>query len=104
MKLDKLTPFNDTFGESIGRGKDNVVVPFNKTENLVVKWNHDLKINLDSKDNFQRILYKKRKYEMLKFFLPDFIPDSYFVLGNKQDGNRLKTKEYTLQKKYLKEQ
>lgn len=65
----------------------------------VVKWNHDYTVPTSSEECFLRILYKKRKYEMLKFFLGGFIPNTSFVLGNKQDGHVLKMKEYTVQQR-----
>lgn len=101
-KYDRLTPFNDSFGDSIGRGKDNIVAPFRRKPNLVVKWNHDdsnRKKQVERTESFNRILYKRKKYELLKFFLGDFIPESSFVLGHKQDGSNIKTKEYILQKR-----
>lgn len=97
MKHDKLTPFAYSFQDSIGRGKDNIVCPI--TDELVVKWNHDTKEILSSDEHFLRLLYKKRKYEMLKFFLQGFIPDTFFVLGNKQDGKKVKIKEYCIQER-----
>ncbi len=43
--------------------------------------------------------YKKKKYELLSFFLGDFIPQSSFVVGNKVDGGKVKTKQYTVQER-----
>ncbi|MFA5916772.1 MAG: hypothetical protein WC850_00875 [Candidatus Gracilibacteria bacterium] len=100
-KQDKLTPFIENFGNAVGRGKDNVVVEFKKSTinriDNIVKWNHDLSIPITNEEHFKRILYKKKKYEILKMFLGDFIPESSFVLGNKQDASKIKTKEYTIQ-------
>lgn len=98
-KANRLTPFGDNFDDSIGRGKDNVVAPFKERSDIVVKWNHDTREALSSDEHFNRTLYKKKKYEMLSFFLGDFIPESWFVLGNKQDGDKVKIKEYTLQRR-----
>ncbi|MCK5461279.1 hypothetical protein KAI58_04815 [Candidatus Gracilibacteria bacterium] len=99
MKINETSPFLHRFKDSIGRGQDNVVVPLSNDNNLVVKWNHDPKEPIEKEQSFNRTLYKKKKYEMLKFFLGDFIPESYFVLGNKKDGNKIKVKEYTIQKR-----
>lgn len=93
------SPFAYSFGASVGRGKDNIVVGLNGDKEHVVKWNHDPLEQVSSQEHQKRLLYKKRKYEMLKFFLGKFIPDSYFVLGNKKDGKRRKVKEYTVQQR-----
>lgn len=96
-KYDKM-PFNCGFGTAIGRGSDSVVVPLLKNDKSVLKWNHDLKEKeVNSEKHFNRLLYKKKKYELLFLFLRDFIPKSDFVLGNKLDGKKLKIKEYTRQ-------
>jgi hypothetical protein len=103
-KHDALPLFNHDVGDSIGRGKDNVVVPF-KGIGTVLKWNHDKgkkkakQEEITQEEHFNRLLYKKKKYEMLKFFLRDFVPKSDFVLGNKLDGKKIKIKEYTVQKR-----
>lgn len=97
-KHEMLPLFNQKLGNSIGRGKDNVVVPFKKS-NTVLKWNHDDKREIAPEEHFNKLLYKKKKYEMLSFFLGDFIPKSDFVLGNKFDGNKVKVKEFTIQKR-----
>ncbi|QQS59850.1 hypothetical protein IPN35_03200 [Candidatus Peregrinibacteria bacterium] len=106
MKKDPLTPFDGKFSSSIGRGKDNVVVSLmskmpkeERGEEYVVKWNHNPKEPMDPEGHFWRILYKKKKYEMLEFFLGGFIPESFFILGNKKDGSRTVVKEYTVQER-----
>lgn len=97
-KSNEFPSFNRKVGDSIGRGKDSVVVPF-KGVDTVLKWNHDPKTETTKDEHFNKLLYKRKKYEMLSFFLRDFIPKSDFVLGNKLDGEKNKIKEYTLQKR-----
>lgn len=95
----KFMPFNRPFGNAIGRGKDNIVVPLKmplEKKGEVLKWNHE-KYMISKEEHFNRLLYKKKKYEMLRFFLGDFIPKSDFVLGNKLDGKKLKIKEFIVQ-------
>ena len=100
-KQDSFNPFNRSFGNAIGRGKDNVVVPFKGVEK-VLKWNHKPKKETNTPEHFNRLLYKKKKYEMFQFFLNDFIPSSSFVLGHKSytgkdKSVKLSTKQYTVQ-------
>jgi hypothetical protein len=99
--LPEKFPFSSGYGDALGRGQDNVVVLFKDIEDKVLKWNHDLRKNevVNTEQFFQRVLYKKKKYELLRFFLGDFIPESSFVLGHKKDGETLKTKEYTVQER-----
>jgi hypothetical protein len=60
-------PFNRNVGDAIGRGQDNVVVPF-KGINKVLKWNHNISKNtqkrqtkeITNEEHFNRLLYKKR--------------------------------------------
>jgi hypothetical protein len=69
----------------------------------VVKVNHNTvkehKVRLaDDRDAaMSGILYKKNKYDILKRFLGDFVPDSSFVLGEVMEGNIKRYGEYTIQ-------
>ena len=100
MRNGNCIPFEGRFLNSIGRGQDNVVVPLSSQPNWVIKWNHDYKEDeITNKDYYNRLLYKKRKYEIFTRFLPEFIPETSFLLGPKKDGSILKIKEYTVQKR-----
>jgi hypothetical protein len=100
METKSYLPFEGKFLDSIGRGQDNVVAPISSDPDVVVKWNHDYKeSSLSPKYVYDRVLYKKRKYEMLKLFLPEFIPKTNFIVGNKGDGFKIKMKEYTIQER-----
>ncbi len=69
-----------------------------KQEDLVVKTNHEQSDDLYN--TIARTLYKKRKYELLKFFLADYIPSSHFLVADMSSSsdNRSSIKEVTLQK------
>ena len=91
----------ERFGNRVGHGKDNMVralpVP-GREEDYVVKINHDK--GLRSAEVAEAgVRYKKEKYEILKLFLGDFIPDSYFLVGTKVDGNLPRPVEYVVQQR-----
>jgi len=106
MKITKSAeqaPFPiDEFGNRIGRGKDNLVralpVPAREAD-FVVKINHDNKPGRSLDQVESSLRYKKEKYEILKLFLGDFIPESHFVLGTKVDGGRPRPVEYVVQQR-----
>ncbi|MBD3280491.1 hypothetical protein GF389_03120 [Candidatus Dojkabacteria bacterium] len=86
---------NEGFLNGVGRGKDSVVMALRADpDNWVVKFNHDCE-----GDMFALTKYLKRKYEILQAFIPQHIPKSHFVLGNKDDGDSRKTKAYTVQQR-----
>ena len=70
--------------------------PGTKTAHEVRKANKERVLSPVNEAVFQGTLYKKKKYEILKTFLGDFIPDSSFVVGHKKDGP-VRPKEYTIQ-------
>lgn len=100
-------PFSTGFGSSIGRGQDNIVVPLKgerrgeERPDVLVKFNHSEKGSGDTdvESKFRKIQYKKKKYELLRLFLGDFIPESSFLLGSKLDGTKKIIKEYTVQRR-----
>lgn len=86
---------NEGLGNGLGRGQDSVVMELRSDpENWVVKFNHDREEGIS--DLAQ---YLSRKYEILKTFIPQHIPKSYFVIGNKDDGTVRKEKVYTIQER-----
>jgi len=99
-------PFAGKFGNAVGRGQDSVAVPLVPDRNLpdeirttdrIIKWNHDDGSENDKEVAMAGLLYRKKKYEIAKFFLGDFVPESAFVLGTKNDGGKIKIKGYTVQ-------
>lgn len=101
----ELSPFRHDFGEKIGAGQDNYVRAFRAPEagGLVVKISKQKGEDLrSSEQEWRSTLYKKKKYEILKMFLGDFVPDSSFVLGHKTEGRRdpvAVPKSYTIQER-----
>lgn len=108
----ELMPFAPEVGERMGSGQDNAVFrlvwPAEKPHlrehtGQVVKINHknvaDHKVRLaDSREAaMSGLLYKKNKYDILKRFLGDFVPDSSFVLGEVMEGRDKRFAEYTVQ-------
>ena len=69
-----------------------------KQEDLVLKTNHEQSDDLHN--TIARTLYKKRKYELLKLFLADYIPNSHFLVADMSSAsdNQSSIKEVTLQK------
>lgn len=91
----------EKFGNRLGGGKDNLVraLPIPGKENdYVVKINHD-KGTRTTEQVEAGIRYKREKYEILKLFLGDFIPETGFVLGTKVDGPRSRPVEYVVQQR-----
>ena len=98
----KELPIAPEVGNKVGSGQDNAVYDLvepasrphlRRSIGQVLKINHpDTKISRDIRNRdadpkvaaWRGILYKKNKYEILKYFLGDFIPTSYFVFA--QEG------------------
>jgi hypothetical protein len=109
-------PFQHQIGPHFGEGQDNDVYRL-VTEapkphlrvptGWLVKINHVPDTTQDAsrhqRDPDERravekgIAYKKNKYDLLKLFLGDFVPNSAFVMGEVQEGSRKRVVEYTIQ-------
>ena len=108
----ELMPFGPELGPRMGSGQDNTVfqlvghadkphlrIPTGK----VLKINHSTakehKVRLadDREAAMSGLLYKKNKYEILKRFLGDFVPDTSFVLGQVVEGRNKRYAEYMVQ-------
>jgi hypothetical protein len=103
-------PFRAELGQRFS-GQDNVVYSLVRcTEpelrvpiGMVLKINHatpqiDNVRHPDEHEAAQRgIQYKKNKYELLRLFLGDFVPKSFFVLGKIYEGRAERYAEYTIQ-------
>lgn len=103
-KANKVAPvFKYPFDESIGRGQDSVVFPFRGNDAYVVKVNHSFRKEVTSPEMLRfresELQYKKRKYEILSYFLGRFVPRSFFALGEQKDGVCTRLKGYTIQKR-----
>ena len=91
--------------EKLGAGQDNIVRTFTAPElgGLVVKISQQKGEGIGtSQEAFESTLYKKKKYEILKSFLGDYIPESHFLVGSKLEGRRdpqLVPKSYTVQQR-----
>lgn len=109
----KGMPFATELGPTLGSGQDNkvfrLVYPHQKphlrpASGEVLKVNHASVAEHRTRNADERkaawsgILYKKNKYDILKRFLGDFVPDSSFVLGNVTEGKNTRPAEYTVQK------
>jgi len=96
-------PFNtERFGNRIGKGKDNMVLAMpipGREKELVVKINHDNRGVRTPEQVEAAVRYKKEKYEILKLFLGDFIPDSSFLVGTKVDSKGPRPVEYVVQQR-----
>jgi len=106
-------PFNAEIGQKRGTGQDNTVYQLvNSAEKphlrqptgLVVKINHDnaadhrIRYADDRMAAEKGLQYKKNKYDILKAFLGDFVPETFFVLGQvRAKGSSFRYAEYTLQ-------
>lgn len=98
----KVHPFGGKLGHTIGKGQDSIVVdyqlpPSSHSPGLVIKRGHRGSSDFDPKKTEEELLYKKKKYELVKFFLGDFIPESHFVLGPYRRQDRIKG--YTIQER-----
>jgi hypothetical protein len=99
------SPFRHDFGEVIGNGQDNTVREFvgAAAGHLVVKIGKQKgEVEPTYETAYNSTLYKKKKYQILKTFLGDFVPDSHFVVGHKTDGvrdPRAVPKSYTVQER-----
>jgi hypothetical protein len=86
-----MSPFAHDFGEIIGNGQDNTVRRFvgEAAGHLVVKIGKQKgEAEPTNEAAFNSTLYKKKKYEILKTFLGDFVPKSSFLVGHKTEGVR----------------
>ncbi len=105
-------PFNAELGPKLGSGQDNVVFRLTKPSDKpqlgqptgqVLKINHAsvaehrMRYADERKAAMSGLLYKKNKYEILKHFLGDFVPNTSFVLGEVVEGHTKRYAEYTIQ-------
>jgi len=105
-------PFAPELGPRMGSGQDNAVFQLvwpaekphlRKPTGRVLKINHPIppehKVrHADDREAAMRGLqYKKNKYEILKRFLGDFVPQTSFVLGKVVEGHKERYAEYTVQ-------
>ncbi|CAN5413377.1 hypothetical protein BH10PAT3_BH10PAT3_0070 [soil metagenome] len=105
-------PFHPELGPRLGRGQDNVVFSMiqdgdkagvHTSTGTVLKINHRTSADHRVRDPDEReatwrgLLYKKNKYELLKLFLGDFVPDTSFVMGKVTEGDGPRYAEYTVQ-------
>jgi hypothetical protein len=105
-------PFRPEIGNSVGSGQDNRVfqlVGHAEKPHLRAPVGSVLKINHKNPHiNYARhpdereaawrgLKYKKNKYELLKLFLGDFVPDTAFVLGKVHEGRSERYAEFTVQ-------
>jgi hypothetical protein len=101
----EMSPFRYAFSEEkLGSGQDNTVRTLRGSEAaaFVIKISKQKGETLPSNEAiFASTLYKKKKYEILKTFLGDFVPNSHFVVGSKTDGLRPQVvpKSYTVQER-----
>lgn len=99
------SPFNPDFGNKVGAGQDNFVREFkgDKAAKFVVKISKQKGLEHETPERAKAsTLYKKKKYEILKLFLGDFIPKSHFIVGKKTEGRREPVtvpKSYTVQER-----
>ncbi len=105
-------PFRGELGPRVGSGQDNAVYQLlgrhekphlRPPLGVVLKINHKtaaehrVRFADDRKAAWSGVLYKKNKYDILKRFLGDYIPNSLFVLGVVNEGRNRRYAEYTLQ-------
>lgn len=111
-------PFNTDLGPRFGKGQDNTVyrmVHGAEKPHLRVPAGFVLKVNHENAGDHRiryaderraaeaGVRYKKNKYDILKAFLGDFIPETYFVLGEVKSqeprkGDVFRPAEYTIQR------
>ena len=111
-KTEGMPFWPEHLGPKLGSGQDNVVfrmVGDHEKPHLrpplgkVLKINHNTVREHRTRHADEReaalagVLYKKHKYEILKLFLGDFVPDSSFVLGRVKEGNHSRHAEFTVQ-------
>lgn len=97
-----IAPFPiEQFGRRVGTGNESMVraLPIlGREKDWVVKINHHRgPTTVQETENGLR--YKKEKYEILKLFLGDFIPDTGFVLGKIVEGIRTRPVGYVVQQR-----
>ncbi|MEO8862765.1 MAG: hypothetical protein ABI354_00380 [Candidatus Saccharimonadales bacterium] len=109
-------PFATDLGPRMGSGQDNAVFQMlhknpspgmkpheRQPSGTVLKVNHKtasthrVRHHDDREAAMRGVLYKKHKYDILKRFLGDFIPESSFVLGNVTENTTERYAEYTVQ-------
>lgn len=111
----KGLPLKPEIGQKVGAGKDNAVYelvnsasrPHLRTSTgWVAKINHatpDMHAAVRHEDSreatWRGIQYKRNKYEILKHFLGDFIPDTSFVMTASQEGGNQRYVELMVQRK-----
>lgn len=111
-------PFRTELGQRFGKGQDNTVyqmVHGAEKPHLRVPAGFVLKVNHENAGKHRKrdgdeliaakagIRYKKNKYDILKAFLGDFIPETHFVLGEVRSqesgkGKAFRPAEYTIQR------
>lgn len=110
-----LSPFRPSFGNKIGAGKDNKVYEFQepfavssesryprRVGELIVKISNEQERGeaVTSEQAINAARYNKAKYQMLREFLGDFVPQSMFLVGSKQKGSGVVVnKSYTVQER-----
>lgn len=105
-------PFSLELGERVGSGQDNRVFRLVRSHEkphlrppsgFVLKVNHDnaadhrIRYADERKAAESGLLYKKNKYQILKYFLGDFVPNSSFVLATVTEGSKQRPGELTVQ-------
>lgn len=109
----ELMPFITELGPRMGSGQDNVVFRMDlspappatrhQPSGSVLKINHRtvgehrIRYADERKAAMSGLQYKKNKYDLLKLFLGEFVPDTSFVLGKVKEGNDERYAEYTVQ-------
>lgn len=97
------SPFWPEFGDKVGAGQDNYVREFRAQQaaGVVVKISKQKGEALETAERAKEsTVYKKKKYEILKRFLGEFVPKTSFVVGTKTEGRRepiAVPKSYTIQ-------
>lgn len=88
MKEISRHPFSFEFGRGIGQGKDSTVraelhngTRGQEDPDWVTKYPSGRKRFKTADEAFLAAQYQKKKYELFRYFLGDFIPESYFIVG-----------------------
>lgn len=92
-------PFKRELGKPVAKGNESKVFEFDPPDDFLLKCSHKTETPDEA---FMGALYKKKTYEMLKFFLDDFVPDTHFAVGRKIGKHRSTIKEFTIQEKVAK--